>query len=134
MTARDELQQWVDDRPQWRSEAPISTDLAHRVLAEMDEAKAEIDSLRAGEHISEWADDILAALDLPLTFLECGEFNAVHSDVVIAAVDRLRAERDAALAKLDAVRAWTQNGEAYIRGGQRKELFRILDGEGASDG
>lgn len=105
-----------------------AVEAARRVLAEMDEAKAEIDSLRAGEHVSEWADDILAALDLPLTFLECGEFNAVHSDVVIAAVDRLRAERDAALAKLDAVRAWTQNGEAYIRGGQRKELFRILDG------
>ena len=39
-------------------------------------------------------------------------------------------ERDAALATLDAVRAWAQNGEAYIRGGQRKELFRILDGDG----
>ena len=51
-----------------------------------------------------------------------------------AAARLAESERDAALAKLDAVRAWTQNGEAYNRGGQRKELFRILDGEGASDG
>lgn len=105
MTARDELQQWVDDIPDGvltsTLHKTINAELARRLLEEMDAdvVKAAQDGYREG-------------------VLHRRDYN------------RVAAERDAALAKLDAVRAWAQNGEAYIRGGQRKELFRILDGEG----
>ena len=112
MSARDELQQWVEGTPNTvgvqvdgKIYYSMDVDLARRVLDEMDE--------QAGQ----------AMLDVNA---------ATHGQELIRqkAIE-WRNERDAALAKLDAVRAWTQNGEAYIRGGQRKELFRILDGEGA---
>lgn len=96
MTARDELQQWVDDNAPWNfafDRAMMAVDLVRRVLAEMDEAEADF-------------------------------------QLVADQLDNLRDDLAAALAKLDAIRAWAQNGESYIRGGQRKELFRILDGEG----
>lgn len=129
MTARDELQQWVEGgswADQGYESELIPVDLARRVLAEMDEAHT-------------W-NGVMALLDehYPTSIFPhlAGRPDYPERDPgprilsLVREVNRLRTERDAALAKLDAVRAWTQNGEAYIRGGQRKELFRILDGEG----
>ncbi len=100
---RDELQRWVEGgswADQGYESELIPVDLARRVLAEIDELREQLRKQ-------------ILRRDDQYDRRKIAEF-----------------ERDAALAKLDAVRAWTQNGEAYIRGGQRKELFRILDGEG----
>lgn len=106
VSARDELQQWVEGVTAQGVgyDFHIPMDLARRVLAEMDDLREELRKQ-------------ILRRDDQYDRRKIAEF-----------------ERDAALAKLDAVQAWAQNGEAYIRGGQRKELFRILDGEGASDG
>lgn len=90
--------------------------------AELDYCRAEVERLR------DVMDGLTDVLYVPTDEI----VDAVRRRAKEYAAARLaESERDAALAKLDAVRAWTQNGEAYIRGGQRKELFRILDGEGA---
>ncbi|WP_454175352.1 hypothetical protein [Gordonia sputi] len=110
MTARDELQQWVSGYSQYGADRSFTfpVDLARRVLAEMD-------SVRNQSML-----DVYAVTH-----------GLTHGQELLRGqAIEWRTERDAALAKLDAVRAWTQNGEAYIRGGQRKELYRILDGEG----
>lgn len=97
---RDELQRWVDGVDATHEDG--LADLTHDVIP--------VDLARR----------VLAEMD------------EAEADFQLVAdqLDNLRDDLAAAQLKLDAVREWAQNGEAYIRGGQRKELFRILDGEG----
>lgn len=157
MTARDELQQWVEgvrgEHPTIEAWMPV--DLARRVLAEMDATAHESECRRVtyanlyatyiATRNEKWSDEcapggmVCAECGVPVESEPC-ELHGGGLDVAekvrgqmheaLNRVTDITIERDAALATLDAVRAWTQNGEAYIRGGQRKELFRILDAGG----
>lgn len=158
MTARDELQQWVDDNAPWNfafDRAMMTVDLVRQVLAEMDATAHESKCCQvtyANLYVTylatrneKWSNEcapggmVCAECGVPVESEPC-ELHGGGLDVAekvrgqmheaLNRVTDITIERDAALAKLDAVRAWTQNGEAYIRGGQRKELFRILNGEG----
>lgn len=159
MTARDELQQWVEGCSWGYESELIPVDLARQVLAEMDATAHESECRRVtyadlyatylATRNEKWSNEcapggmVCAECGVPVESESC-ELHGGGLDVAekvrgqmheaLNRVTDITIEHDAALAKLDAVRAWTQNGEAYIRGGQRKELFRILDGEGASDG
>lgn len=154
MSARDELQRDVlealaDDA----TLLTITVDFARGVLAEMDATAHESECRQvtyANLYVTylatrneKWSDEcvpggmVCAECGVPVESEPC-ELHGGGLDVAekvrgqmheaLNRVTDITIERDAALAKLDAVRAWTQNGEAYIRGGQRKELFRILDG------
>ena len=65
----------------------------------LEQAQARIAELEAQwteeqERSIQWADPFLSALGLPTAWIEWGVWNAVHSDDVVAAVERLAAERD----------------------------------------
>ncbi|GAB2646160.1 hypothetical protein GCM10027169_12880 [Gordonia jinhuaensis] len=100
MSAADELQQWVEGgswADQGYESELIPVDLARRVLAEMDEAKDEAQRWK-----ERWQEAIR------------------HADEAFA-------ERDAALAKLDAVRAYAEmvTVPPYTR--TAWHVLRILD-------
>jgi len=131
MTARDELQQWVDGVDATHEDGladlthdVIPVDLARRVLAEMDEAK-EVNRL------------VMSTLDRALTAVcEIAEVpdDIDDPDYPFEKLARIKAERDATLATLDAVREWAQinrtvllNHGYTIGGDEMDNLDRILD-------
>ena len=105
MTTRDELRQWVDDIPDGvltpSLHKTINAVFARRVLAEMDEAKDEAQRWK-----ERWQEAVR------------------HADEAFA-------ERDAALAKLDAIRALKTKRPRLFGRMQWEPILSILDGEGS---
>lgn len=122
MTARDELQQWVSGYSQYGADRSFTfpVDLARRVLAEMDEAK-DVNRL------------VMSTLDRALTAVcEIAEVpdDIDDPDVPFEKLARIKAERDASLATLDAVRAHRRFHYTYADDVQvvvASELDALLD-------